>query len=147
MAAKRLEQVGWAKKPGGILKWRGPRLSPEKLAALGLVNPDAPTPPAIREGVPPDHVVTGALEQALAKAMADAARTGEPYLTIDDLCRKYDISRSSFYEMLPRLTAEGLAVRVPPGGPLRVPVGRFGAWLHAQAQPAAVKRARRKGGS
>jgi len=54
------------------------------------------------------------------------------YLTINQVCERYGISRSTFYRMLadPRSGLRGVVVRIPPPlGRIRVPVKAFEAWL------------------
>lgn len=80
-----------------------------------------------------EHETLGAIEAAVTKVLAEAARVGEPYISIEDACKKFDISRTTFYSLLPAAEAAGVAVRVPPPtGSVRIPVRRFEAWL-AQA--------------
>lgn len=133
---------GWATKPGGRRVWRAARLTPEKRRLLGLA---APTPTASGLAAPSDDALRSAIEAAVAKVLAETSRTGEPYLAIPDVCRKFDISRSSFYAMLPALEAEGLVVRVPPGGPVRIPAVRFVNWLHSAAEKPTTRRRRKAG--
>jgi hypothetical protein len=105
--------------------WRGRPLDAAKRVALGL----APAASGPVKEPPPDRALE-AVEEGLKKAMAQVARIGEPYLSIDDVCKKFDISRTTFYELLPAAEAAEVVVRVPPPtGVVRVPVVRFEAWL------------------
>jgi predicted site-specific integrase-resolvase len=57
----------------------------------------------------------------------------DTYVSVDQACQRFGISRRSFYRWL-ALPETGLArvvVRVPPpAGRIRVPVRRFERWLH-----------------
>lgn len=62
----------------------------------------------------------------------------EEWLTINETCRRFRISRATFYRTLAD-TKTGLAevvVRVPPPtGRIRVPRRRFEAWLWERQKP------------
>ncbi|MCW8137707.1 MAG: helix-turn-helix domain-containing protein [Planctomycetota bacterium] len=54
------------------------------------------------------------------------------YLSINEVCARYAISRSTFYRMLadPRSGLRGVVVRIPPPrGRIRVSLPAFEAWL------------------
>tara|TARA_B100000965_G_C19361680_1_gene656279 strand:- start:253 stop:450 length:198 start_codon:yes stop_codon:yes gene_type:complete len=58
--------------------------------------------------------------------------SGAQFLTINQVCKRYGISRSTFYRMLadPQSGLRGVVVRIPPPtGRVRVPVAAFEAWL------------------
>jgi predicted DNA-binding transcriptional regulator AlpA len=54
------------------------------------------------------------------------------FLSINEVCARYGISRATFYRMLgdPRSGLRAVVVRIPPPrGRVRVPLGAFEAWL------------------
>ena len=59
------------------------------------------------------------------------------FLSVNGVCRKFTLSRSAFYRMLnahPELEEEGIVLRIPPsGGPYRVDVAGFMAWIKNSA--------------
>lgn len=56
----------------------------------------------------------------------------EQFETIAQTCSRAQISRRTFYRMLPELERAGVAVRVPPvSGHVRVFPSGFDAWLRA----------------
>lgn len=64
--------------------------------------------------------------------------TKPEFLSIDEVCERYGISRSTFYRMLgnPKNGLRGVVVRIPPPrGRIRVPLEAFEAWLKKR-QPA-----------
>ncbi len=70
---------------------------------------------------------------------------GEPdhYVTVNQACARFSMSRSSIYRMLadPDSGLSAILVRIPPGtGRLRVPLRAFEAWLRAHTP---AKRRRR----
>lgn len=120
--------MGKKRMKNGRVRWtaaeRGP---PERYRVVPtMVQAAAPEP---AQKVDADHALR-AIEAALTKVLAQAARVGEPYISIEDACKKFDISRTTFYSLLPAAEAAGVAVRVPPpSGSVRIAVRRFEAWL------------------
>lgn len=60
------------------------------------------------------------------------------FLSINEVCQRYGISRSTFYRMLGdrRSGLRAVVVRIPPPhGRVRVPLAAFEAWLRTR-QPA-----------
>ena len=55
----------------------------------------------------------------------------DTYASINEACRRFGISRRTFYRMLAEEpTLARLVVRIPPGtGRIRVPLKRFEQWL------------------
>lgn len=101
--------------------------SPERFRGLPPVAAPAPAP-VETDGL--DRTLRTTIEAALSKILDEAARLGESYINIAEACRKFAISRTTFYELLPAAEAAGVAVRVPPPtGSVRIPVRRFEAWL------------------
>jgi hypothetical protein len=102
--------------------------SPERYRVPTSVPAATPTP-APAQGVDAELTLR-AIESAVTTVLAQAARVGEPYISIEDACKKFDISRTTFYSLLPAAEAAGVAVRVPPpSGSVRIAVRRFEAWL------------------
>lgn len=64
--------------------------------------------------------------------MTETNETRPEFLSIDEVCRRYAFSRSTFYRMLgdPKSGLRAVVVRIPPPrGRVRVPVEAFEAWL------------------
>ena len=54
----------------------------------------------------------------------------DTYLSINQTCERFGISRRTFYRMLEDPSLADLVVRIPPGtGRIRVPLKRFERWL------------------
>ncbi|MCO5164878.1 MAG: helix-turn-helix domain-containing protein [Planctomycetes bacterium] len=67
------------------------------------------------------------------------AHEPQPYLSINNVCRRFAISRSTFYRLLadPDTGLEELVVRIPPRtGRLRVPAHAFEEWLRGRGDSA-----------
>lgn len=59
----------------------------------------------------------------------------DTYVSVDEACQRFGISRRSFYRWLalPETGLAAVVVRVPPPrGRIRVPVRRFERWLHGR---------------
>jgi len=57
-------------------------------------------------------------------------RDPDSYLSINQTCQRFGISRRTFYRMLEDPSLADLVVRIPPGtGRIRVPLKRFERWL------------------
>lgn len=58
----------------------------------------------------------------------------QQYLTVDETCELFRMSRSTFYELVRTTDLSELLVRVPPpSGRLRVPSRDFERWLKEQS--------------
>lgn len=71
-------------------------------------------------------------------ALEPTADQPQHYLSVNELCRRYGISRTSFYRMraTPELGLAEILVRIPPpNGRIRVPVGAFEEWLRRRRAP------------
>lgn len=71
-------------------------------------------------------------------ALDHTADQPQRYLSVNELCRRYGISRTSFYRMraTPELGLAEILVRIPPpNGRIRVPLGAFEAWLRRRRTP------------
>ena len=56
----------------------------------------------------------------------------DTYLSVNQACRQFGFSRSTFYRMLhdPKLDLEDVVVRIPPvTGRIKIPAQRFEEWL------------------
>ena len=56
----------------------------------------------------------------------------DTYVSVNDACKRFGVSRRSFYRWLadPETGLANVVVRIPPGtGRIRVPVRRFEQWL------------------
>lgn len=65
----------------------------------------------------------------------DATEPSDSFVSINEACRRFGLSRRTFYRMLsdPSGGLTALVIRVPRGsGHIRVPVRRFEAWLRAR---------------
>lgn len=72
-----------------------------------------------------------------ARAPRDQPEPPDTFLSIDEACRLFGVSRRTFYRMLAdrRAGLGKVVLRIPPRtGHIRVPVRRFEEWLRARQE-------------
>lgn len=69
------------------------------------------------------------------KAQSTESDGPDAYLSIDEACARFGISRRTFYRLLadPEGSLDRVVLRIPPRtGHIRVPIKRFEQWLRAR---------------
>lgn len=69
------------------------------------------------------------------KAQSSEPESPDSYVSIDEACARFGISRRTFYRLLadPEGGLDQVVIRIPPRtGHIRVPVQRFEQWLRSR---------------